>query len=72
MCIIINACKLSPFSHVQLFATLGTIAHQTLLFMGFSQQEYWSGLPLLQGSSGPRDRTQVSLVSCNGRWVLYH
>ena len=32
-------------SHVQLFATPWTIAHQTPLSMGFSRQEYWSGLP---------------------------
>ena len=25
--------------------TLRTIAHQALLSMGFSRQEYWSGLP---------------------------
>ena len=31
---------LSCFSHVQLFVT-----HQTPLSMGFSRQEYWSGLP---------------------------
>ena len=30
---------------VQLFATLWTIAHQAPLSMGFSRQEYWSGLP---------------------------
>ena len=36
---------LGHFSHVQLFATLWTIAHQALLSMGFSRQEYWSGLP---------------------------
>ena len=27
------------------FATLWTIAHQAHLSMGFSRQEYWSGLP---------------------------
>ena len=32
-------------SCVQLFATPWTIAHQALLSMGFSRQEYWSGLP---------------------------
>ena len=32
-------------SRVQLFATLWTIAHQAPLFVGFSRQEYWSGLP---------------------------
>ena len=36
---------LSCFSPVQLFATLWTVAHQAPLFMGFSRQEYWSGLP---------------------------
>ena len=32
-------------SHVQLFAVLWTVAHQAPLSMGFSRQEYWSGLP---------------------------
>ena len=38
-------CMLSCFSHVQLFATLWTIACQAPLSMGFSRQEDWSGLP---------------------------
>ena len=32
-------------SHVQLFVTPWTVAHQTPLSMEFSRQEYWSGLP---------------------------
>ena len=32
-------------SHVQLFATAWTAASQASLSMGFSRQEYWSGLP---------------------------
>ena len=36
---------LSHFSHVALGATLWTVVHQALLSMGFSGQEYWSGLP---------------------------
>ena len=32
-------------SRVQLFATPWTIAHQAPLYMEFSRQEYWSGLP---------------------------
>ena len=36
---------LSHFTHVWLFATLWTVAHQAPLFLGFSRQEYWSGLP---------------------------
>ena len=35
---------LCRFSHVQLFVTLWTLARQAPLFMGFSRQEYWSGL----------------------------
>ena len=32
-------------SHVQLFATPGTVSHQSSLSMGFSRQEHWSGWP---------------------------
>ena len=32
-------------SHVQLFVTPWTVAHQACLSMEFSRQEYWSGLP---------------------------
>ena len=35
---------LSCFSHVQLFVTPWTVAHQPPLTMRFSRQEYWSGL----------------------------
>ena len=40
-----SACVLGCFSRVQLFATPWTMARQTPLSMGFSRQEYWSGLP---------------------------
>ena len=36
---------LSCFSHALLFVTLWTVAYQALLSVGFSKQEYWSGLP---------------------------
>ena len=36
---------LSHLIHVQLFVILWTIAHQAPLSMGFSRQEYQSGLP---------------------------
>ena len=32
-------------SRVQLFVTPWTIAHQAPLSVGFSKQDYWSGLP---------------------------
>ena len=40
-----NACVPSHFNHVRLFATLWTVAHKAALSMGFSRQDYWSGLP---------------------------
>ena len=38
--------KVKPLSSVWLLATPWTAAHQALLSMGFSRQEYSSGLPL--------------------------
>ena len=35
----------SMLSHVPLFAAPWRVAHQDLLSMEFSRQEYWSGLP---------------------------
>ena len=37
--------SVQSLSRVQLFATLWTVAHQAPLSIGFSRQEYWSGLP---------------------------
>ena len=37
--------EVKSLSHVQLFATPWTVACQAPLSMGFSTQEYWSGLP---------------------------
>ena len=42
---LISVCMLSLFSRVLLFATPWTVARQDPLSMGFSRQEYWSGLP---------------------------
>ena len=49
----------SCFSHVQLFATLWTIAHQAPLSMGLSRQEYWSRLPC----SPPGDLPNLGIES---------
>ena len=40
-----HVCMLSHFSHVRFCATLWTVARQAPLSIGFSRQEYWSGLP---------------------------
>ena len=37
--------KVKSLSRVRLFATPWTAAYQTPPSMGFSRQEYWSGLP---------------------------
>ena len=38
-------CVCELLSHVRLFVTLWTVAHQAPLSMGFPKEEYWSGLP---------------------------
>ena len=37
--------KVKSLSRVRLFVTPWTVAYQAPLSMGFSRQEYWSGLP---------------------------
>ena len=62
------------FSWVHLFTIPWTAACQAPLSMGFSRQEYWSGLPRPPPGDLPDPRIKlVSLMStCIGRWVLYH
>ena len=43
--------KVKSLSRVRLFVTPWTAAHQAPLPMGFSRQEYWSGVPLPSLSS---------------------
>ena len=38
-------CEVKSLSRVRLFATSWTVAYQAPPSMGFSRQEYWSGLP---------------------------
>ena len=38
--------KMKSLSRVRLFATPWTVTYQAPLSMGFSRQEYWSGVPL--------------------------
>ena len=52
------------FSRVRLFATPWTAAYQASLSMGFSRQEYWSGLPfpspMHESEKWQRSRSVVS------------
>ena len=43
--VLLAACVLSLFSHVQLSVTLWTETHQAPLSIGFARQECWSRLP---------------------------
>ena len=52
---------LSCFSSVWLFAILWTVAHQPPLSIGFSRQEYWSGLPF--PSPGDLSELEIELAS---------
>ena len=62
--------KVKSLSRIWLLATPWTIAHQAPPSMGFSRQEYWSGLPLpspgkplsADNSNGP----SVNLAECKG------
>ena len=59
-----RACVLSCLSHVRLFETLWTVARQAPLSMGFSRQEYWSGLPFTSPQDLPNPGIEpVSLES---------
>ena len=68
-----HARLLSSFSHIQLFVTPWTVAHQAPLSMGFSRQEYWSGLPYPAPGDHPNPGMEPkSLIPPRtGRWVPY-
>ena len=51
-------------SHVQLFATPWTRAHQAPLSMGISRQEYWSGLPFPPPGDLHNRRSNPHLLRC--------
>ena len=66
----LRVCMLSRFSRVQPFATPWTIACQAPLFMRFSRQEYWSGLPC--PLPNPGIEPEFLNVSYVARQILYH
>ena len=60
-------CVLHHFSRVRLFAALWTVAHQAPLSVGFSGQEYWSGL--LCAPSGDLPDLRIKLISACISWI---
>ena len=53
---------MKSFSRVRLFATLWTVAYHAPPSMGFSRQEYWSGLPFPSPEDLPETGTQILTV----------
>ena len=65
-----HVCMLSHFSHVRFFATPWTVAYQGPWSMGFSRQEYWSGLPCPSLGDLPDPGIEPGSLHC--RQILYH
>ena len=62
-------------SRVPLFVTLWTLAHQALLSIGFSRQEYWSGLPFPISEDLPNpgmEPESLASPALSFRQILYH
>ena len=57
-----NLCTPSDFICVQFFAPLWTVALQAPLSMGFSRQEYWSGLSCPLPGDRPEPRTEPQFL----------
>ena len=74
VCVCVCACVcVHTLSHIHLFATPWTIAHQAPLVHGIFQARIlkWVAISFSRGSSWPRDRTHVSCVSCTDKQVLF-
>ena len=56
--------KVNSLSHVQLFATPWTVAYQAPPSMGFSRQEYWSGLPFPSPGGRKLSTEESMLLNC--------
>ena len=54
---------LSHFSHVRLFVTPWTVAHQAPLSMGFFRQEYWSRLQCPPPGDLPNQESNLHLLT---------
>ena len=61
--------KVKLLSHVQLFVTPWTVAYHAPPSMGFSRQEYWSGLPFPSPEDLPNPGI-LGLLHC--RQMLHH
>ena len=63
--------KVKLLSHVQVFATPWTVAYQAPPSMGFSRQEYWSGLPFSIVVCKCNKEEEIYLQHCNFTSSVY-
>ena len=66
----LHVCMLSCFSHVWLFVTPWTVAHQAPLSMRFSRQEYWNGLLFPSPGDLPHSGTEPGSSSLKADSLL--
>ena len=57
-------------SCVRLFATPWTVAHKAPLSIGFSRQEYWSGLPFSPPGDLPDPGTEAKSPALHANSLL--
>ena len=68
--------KVRLLSRVRLFVTPWTVAYQAFPSMGFSRQEYWSGMPLPSPLYDPDNHNGVithlepDILECKVKWAL--
>ena len=60
--IYLKVCVRAKWLQSQFFVTLWTVAHQAPLSMGFSRQEFWSGLPCPPPVDLPHTRTEPKFL----------
>ena len=64
-----NQCGRFVTMSCETLANPWAVARQTLLSMGFSRQEYWSGLPFPSAEDLPHSEINSGLLHC--RQILY-
>ena len=62
--------EVKSLSCVRLFVTPWTVAHQAPPSLGFSRQEYWSGVPLPSPLvTGKRNLHTIKLITSNQQLI---
>ena len=64
--------KVKLLSLVRLFATPWIVAYQAPLSMGFSRQEYWSGVPFPSPGDLPNPETEPRSPAFQTDSYLHH